>query len=67
LPDVIVLGGGMVFGAREKLLTPATQVMRDHLKIVPHPRVIASDLGEHNVLVGAILLALRDDATKMLF
>lgn len=67
LPDVIVMGGGLIFGAREKLLTPATQVMRDHLKIVPHPRVIASDLGEHNVLAGAILLALRGDTTKILF
>jgi len=66
LPDVIVVGGGLVFGARERLLTPAIQVMRDHLKIVPHPKVTASDLGEHNVLAGAILLALREEATRVL-
>jgi predicted NBD/HSP70 family sugar kinase len=65
LPDVIVLGGGMVFGARERLLTPAIQVMRDHLKIVPHPKVTASDLGEHNVLAGAILLALREECNRV--
>jgi glucokinase len=59
LPDVIVVGGGVAFGARETLLAPAIQVMREHLKIVPHPKVYASELGEHNVLAGAILLALR--------
>ena len=59
LPDLIVVGGGVTFGARETMLTPAIQIMREHLKIVQHPRVIATELGEHNVLAGAILLALR--------
>jgi len=58
LPDEIVVGGGVAYGARETLLGPAVEVMRDHLKIVPHPKVAASELGEHNVLSGAILLAL---------
>jgi predicted NBD/HSP70 family sugar kinase len=57
LPDVIVIGGGVAFGAGDTLLGPAIRVMRDHLKIVPHPRVHASTLGEHNVLGGAILMA----------
>jgi glucokinase len=60
LPDEIVLGGGVAFGARETLLAPAIEVMRDHLKIVPHPKVTTSELGEHNVLAGAILLALSE-------
>jgi glucokinase len=60
LPDLIIMGGGLVFGARDTLLEPAIQVMRDHLKIVPHPKVLPSELGEHNVLMGAILLALRN-------
>jgi predicted NBD/HSP70 family sugar kinase len=60
LPDIIVVGGGVTFGARDCLLTPAVEVMREHLKIVPHPKVIASELGEHNVLAGAIHLALRN-------
>ena len=64
LPDVIVMGGGMTFGARDTLLSPAIQVMRDNLKIVPHPRVHASEMGEQNVLVGAILLALRHGADR---
>ena len=59
LPDVIVAGGGLTFGARDTLLNPAIQVMRDNLKIVPHPRVHASELGDLNVLIGAILLAMR--------
>jgi len=66
LPDVIVVGGGVAFGARDTLLGPAVQVMRDHLKIVPHPKVHASEMGEHNVLAGAILLALRDQASAAL-
>jgi predicted NBD/HSP70 family sugar kinase len=60
LPDVIVVGGGVVFGARERVVTPAAGVMRDHLKIVPHPKVAVSKLGEENVLAGAILLASRN-------
>jgi len=60
LPDVIVLGGGVAFGARETLLKPAIEVMREHLKIVPHPAVHTSALGEFNVLEGAVLLALRN-------
>ena len=55
LPDVIVISGAVAFGARDTLLMPAIEVMRDHLKIVPHPKVQLSDLGEHNVLRGAIL------------
>jgi predicted NBD/HSP70 family sugar kinase len=60
LPDVIVLGGGVAFGAREELVNPAIQVMREHLKIVPHPAVHVSEMGENNVLAGAILLAMRN-------
>jgi predicted NBD/HSP70 family sugar kinase len=60
LPDIIVVGGGVAIGAREPLLMPAIAVMRDHLKIVPHPKVAVSGLGEDNVLAGAILLALRN-------
>jgi predicted NBD/HSP70 family sugar kinase len=59
-PDVVVVGGGVTFGAGRKLLAPAIGVMRDHLKIVPHPKVYASEMGEENVLAGAILLALRN-------
>jgi len=64
LPDVIVVGGGVAFGARETLLMPAIQVMRDHLKIVPHPKIHASELGENNVLGGAILMAMRNGAER---
>ena len=60
LPDLIVLGGGVTFGARDTLVAPAVEVMREHLKIVPHPKVQVSELGEHNVLEGALLLARRE-------
>jgi len=60
LPDVIVLGGGITYGARDTLVLPAARVMREHLKIVPHPEVRMSALGADNVVEGAILLALRD-------
>jgi predicted NBD/HSP70 family sugar kinase len=59
LPDLIVIGGGVAFGAGGRLLAPAIEVMRSELKIVPHPRVRASELGEENVLAGAILLGRR--------
>jgi glucokinase len=62
LPDVIVLGGGISYGARDKLLEPAIRIMRDNLKIVPHPRVRVSSLGVENVLRGGFLLARKADA-----
>ena len=57
LPDVIVFGGGISYGAKDKLLEPAIRLMREQLKIVPHPRVQVSSLGVENVLRGGFLLA----------
>jgi glucokinase len=59
LPDIIVLGGGVVFGSRERLLPRAVEIMRRNLKIVPCPQVEISTLGEENVLQGAAILARR--------
>ena len=57
LPDVIVFGGGISFGAGDKLFNPAIRIMRENLKIVPHPRVKISALGAENVSRGGFLLA----------
>lgn len=56
LPDVIVLGGGISFGAQDKWLEAAVRVMRENVKIVPTPKVRISQLGPENVLKGTILL-----------
>lgn len=53
-PDVIVLGGGIVHGQGEQLLGPAREVMRQHLKIVPAPKVRPSCHGYHTALAGAL-------------
>lgn len=57
LPDAIVLGGGVALGAGGLLIEPAVRIMKEHLKIVPHPHVSLTELGEENVLRGAILFA----------
>jgi predicted NBD/HSP70 family sugar kinase len=56
-PDTIILGGGVVFGAGDRFLQRAVEVMRANLKIVQAPDVSRSLLGENNVLQGALLLA----------
>jgi predicted NBD/HSP70 family sugar kinase len=58
-PDTIVLGGGVAIGGGEPLLTRATQVMHDHLRLVPPPRVQLSALGYHTALLGSIAIALE--------
>ncbi len=58
-PDVIAVGGGVAIGAAEKLLPAATTVMKQHLNIVPVPRVRLSRAGYDAPLVGAIDLARR--------
>jgi predicted NBD/HSP70 family sugar kinase len=60
-PDVIVLGGGVAIGGGDKLLKPAIRVMKEHLKIVPHPEVRLSGLGYDTALLGAIALAMQVD------
>lgn len=59
LPDLIVLGGGVAVGSGERLLDPARQVMREQLKLVPHPGVRLSNLGYDTALWGAIALAMQ--------
>jgi predicted NBD/HSP70 family sugar kinase len=55
-PQVIVLGGGVALGGGEPFLAKATQVMRDHLVLVPAPLVRFSRLGYDTALMGAIAL-----------
>jgi hypothetical protein len=58
LPQTIVLGGGVAIGGGAKLLDRATQVMHDHLKLVPAPEVRLSTLGYHTALLGSVAMAL---------
>lgn len=55
-PDIIAIGGGMACQG-ERLLHPARQVMTDHLKLVPPPRVEVSRLGYDTALMGTLVLA----------
>ncbi|MBN2583863.1 MAG: ROK family protein [Planctomycetes bacterium] len=57
LPDVIVLGGGIAHARGEKLLRPARRVMRQHLKLVPAPKVRLSHYGYDTALAGALMIA----------
>lgn len=57
-PDLIRMGGGVAVGGGEKFIAAAKQVMEEHLKLVPPPRVELSHLGYDTALRGAIALAL---------
>jgi glucokinase len=56
-PDLIAIGGGVAFGAGEKLLAPARAAAASHLKLVALPRVEPSLLGYETALRGALVLA----------
>lgn len=56
-PQLIALGGGVVIGAGERLLTPARAELAAGLRLVPAPRVTASVLGYDTALQGALVLA----------
>lgn len=56
-PDEIVLGGGVAWGAGERLLDPARRVLQDNLRLVPAPRLRLSRLGYDTALLGALQLA----------
>jgi predicted NBD/HSP70 family sugar kinase len=57
IPDLIAIGGGVAFGAGERLLGPARTAAAANLKLVPLPRIEASVLGYETALRGGILLA----------
>jgi len=59
LPDVIAIGGGVAFGAGERLLGPARRTAAAQLKLVPVPRIEPSVLGYETALQGGILLAME--------
>jgi hypothetical protein len=45
----------------EKLIASAVEVMEDHLRILPVPAVRLSRLGYDTALMGAIVLAMKDE------
>lgn len=55
-PDVVVLGGGVGHGA-DLLLDPVRDAL--HKTTPLHPRLVASELGDDAVLLGALTTALR--------
>ena len=57
-PQIIFLGGGLSFGAREKLIKPALEVVREQVKLVKIPEIKLSSLGYEAPLKGAIALAI---------
>lgn len=58
-PDEIRLGGGVALGGGEAFIQRASQVMGDHLKLVPAPEISLSQLGYDTALLGAITIAIR--------
>ncbi len=57
-PELIVLGGGVALGGGESFVSRAAEVMREHLRIVPAPRVKLSSLGYDTALLGALASAI---------
>jgi predicted NBD/HSP70 family sugar kinase len=57
-PDVIRIGGGVAVGGGESFIAKAREVMKEHLRLVPAPRVELSQLGYDTALRGAIALAI---------
>ena len=61
-PDVIRIGGGVALGGGEDFIRTATEVMEEHLKLVPAPHVTLSHLGYDTALRGAIAMAKPDES-----
>lgn len=59
-PEVIVLSGGVIIGAADKLLQPAKTVVDERLNIMPAPQIRISILGYDAALYGAIALAIQN-------
>lgn len=59
-PELIRIGGGVAVGGGDNLIRIARQVMEEHLKLVPPPRVALSELGYDTALRGAIAMALPE-------
>jgi hypothetical protein len=60
-PDLIRIGGGLAVGGGGSFIQTARQVMEEHLKLVPAPRVELSHLGYDTALRGAIAIALAEE------
>ncbi len=58
-PNTIVLGGGITYGAKNKLLKPILDYTKENIRLVPIPNIVMSKLGYETALVGAIALAMR--------
>ncbi len=57
-PEVIRIGGGVAVGGGESFISKVRDVMEEHLRLVPAPRVELSQLGYDTALRGSIALAL---------
>lgn len=59
IPDEIRLGGGLAVGGGANFIERSAMIMRNHLRLVPAPRVSLSQLGYDTALLGAITIAIR--------
>lgn len=58
-PDEIRLGGGLAVGGGANFMERSAMIMRNHLRLVPSPRISLSQLGYDTALLGAITIAIR--------
>lgn len=58
-PDEIRLGGGLAVGGGANFIERSAMIMRNHLRLVPSPRISLSQLGYDTALLGAITIAIR--------
>ncbi len=56
-PQIIVLGGGVSIGGGQMLVSQASQVMQEHLKLVTPPILQLSKHGYNTALIGACYIA----------
>ena len=59
IPDEIRLGGGLAVGGGANFIERSAMIMRNHLRLVPSPRISLSQLGYDTALLGAITIAIR--------
>lgn len=58
-PDLIILGGGVILGARERIMQPANDFLKEEVTLLPLPEFKFSELGHDVCMLGAAAIAME--------